>query len=183
MKKLTLALALSAAATFANGPISAQTFQNGPYYANPSWDQQIPAGQRFIVLSNWNNDAVLDRETGLVWQRDPALFSSPNEWTRVLSECRNVSTGNRLGWRLPSEEELASLIDPTQSSPALPAGNPFQDIQVGAGDLYWTASTYELDAGAGYVVNFSQGVLNIAPKGNAEFAWCVRGGSGAQNPQ
>jgi hypothetical protein len=44
---------------------------NGSYYANPSWDQELPAAQRFIVLSNLNNEAVLDRETGLVWQRTP----------------------------------------------------------------------------------------------------------------
>ena len=71
MKKSALALALLATATFANAPVKAQTFQNGPYYPNPSWDQQIPAPQRFIVLSNWGNAAVLDRETGLVWQRSP----------------------------------------------------------------------------------------------------------------
>src|SRR5262245_31179385 len=58
---------------FAIGSIAAngfaQTTAPGPYYATPSWDQQLPVGQRFIVLSNWNNFAVLDRETGLVWQR------------------------------------------------------------------------------------------------------------------
>src|SRR5262249_15328144 len=41
---------------------------NGPYYAEPSWDQMLPASTRFIVLSNFNSEAVLDRETGLVWQ-------------------------------------------------------------------------------------------------------------------
>jgi hypothetical protein len=61
----------SAITILTSGPVSAQTSMNGPYYANPSWDQQFPAAQRFIVLSNWNNEAVLDRETGLVWQRNP----------------------------------------------------------------------------------------------------------------
>ena len=53
----------------------AQTTAPGPYYATPSWDQQLPAATRFIVLSNWNSAAVLDRETGLVWERSPALTS------------------------------------------------------------------------------------------------------------
>ncbi|HEY2920960.1 MAG TPA: hypothetical protein VGK77_18415, partial [Candidatus Binatia bacterium] len=52
---LTMALAAS--------PAKAQTTAAGPYYANPSWDQQLPASTRFIVLSNWASAAVLDRET------------------------------------------------------------------------------------------------------------------------
>ncbi len=72
MKHLIPALAAAAALALGNGPAGAQLFQNGPYYANPSWAQQIPAAQCFIVLSNWGNAAVLDRETGLVWERSPS---------------------------------------------------------------------------------------------------------------
>jgi hypothetical protein len=61
---LPLLTALCAAA-------SAQTVANGPYYATPSWDQTLPAATRFVVLSNMNAEAVLDRETGLVWRKTP----------------------------------------------------------------------------------------------------------------
>jgi|SRR5262249_8694651 len=57
----------------------AATTATGSYYANPSWDQQLPAATRFIVLSNWVDSnfpaggaAVLDRETGLVWEISPS---------------------------------------------------------------------------------------------------------------
>src|ERR1044071_6059779 len=52
---------ISLAATLAR----AQTTSAGPYYATPSWDQTLPVATRFIVLSNFNSEAVLDRETGL----------------------------------------------------------------------------------------------------------------------
>lgn len=58
----------------------------GPYYATPSWDQQLPAASRFIVLSNWNAEAVLDRETGMVWQRQPAVREEENASAQVF--CR-----------------------------------------------------------------------------------------------
>src|SRR5688500_11468228 len=62
----------------------AQTVAPGPYYATPSWDQTLACNTiatcpRFIVLSNMNSDAVLDRETGLVWERAPSTFP-PLSW-------------------------------------------------------------------------------------------------------
>jgi hypothetical protein len=180
MKKSLFGLA-SAITILASGSVSAQTSMNGPYYANPSWDQQLPAAQRFIVLSNWNNEAVLDRETGLVWERQPV--SDKFDWFSALVQCRPHLTGNRRGWRLPSYEELTSLIDGTQSNPALPTGHPF--LGVGASDVFWTASQYEPDVKLAWTVNFFD-LTNVATAvlktpGVARF-WCVRGGSATANP-
>ena len=47
----------------------------GPYYAEPAWDRKMGAG-RFLILTNWNSEAVLDKETGLVWE-------SPRRWRRL----------------------------------------------------------------------------------------------------
>ena len=59
--------------------VNAQTVGAGPYYATPSWDQTLPSNTRFIVLSNMNSAAVLDRETGLVWERAPMRPRSPGK--------------------------------------------------------------------------------------------------------
>ena len=141
------------------------------------------------MLSNWNNEAVLDRETGLVWERSPVSVLRTG-WFDAISGCDGLIVANRLGWRLPSAQELTSLIDPTQSSPALPAGSPFQGVVgIGSlGSLYWSAASTETDASFAKAVDFSNGSITSITKiptlpilQGARF-WCVRGGSSVSNP-
>src|SRR5262247_1142304 len=73
-------------------PAAAQTLAPGPYYATPSWDQSLLPSTRFIVLSNFNNEAVLDRETGLVWERSPSTDHSA--WFFAILHC----AGRAQGW-------------------------------------------------------------------------------------
>src|SRR5262245_66120666 len=100
----TLALVGVGAAWLIATPIHAQTTGVGPYYATPSWDQTLPSNTRFIVLSNMASAAVLDRETGLVWERSPS--TSTGDWGSALFHCINLNTGGRMGWRLPTVQEL-----------------------------------------------------------------------------
>jgi hypothetical protein len=179
MKKSLLAVA-SAITILASGSVSAQTPMNGPYYANPSWDQQLPAAQRFIVLLNWNNEAVLDRETGLVWQRTPEVVTKSKNYLNAIDACWETSTGGRKGWRLPAPEELMSLVDPTQViNPALPIGHPF--LQVFPPGQYWTIGTISPTNGGGFNFNFGMpGGAFIGFADQSAFlsgVWCTRGGS------
>ena len=177
------------------GPAQAVT-SAGPYYAEPSWDQQLDCTTmatcpRFIVLSNWADTshpsggaAVLDRETGLVWERRPngGFFS----WSNAQKWCNQLKLGNRMGWHLPTIQELASLVDPSQSNPALPAGNPF--IDVNSSD-YWSATTVATDTSFAWFVYFGVSAAMDHVFSNRDktdsthnFVWCVRGGQGV-DPQ
>jgi hypothetical protein len=164
---------------FAPRPADAQTVAPGPYYANPSWDQKLQCDTqatcpRFIVLSNWNSDAVLDRETGLVWEKSPS--TSTVNFSGAVRRCNTLTVGNRKGWRLPTIQELASLVDPTQNTPALPAGHPFSNVLTS--NTYWSAN--HRDDSVGWVVFFLNGGAVDVFFG--QIPWCVRGGQGV-NPQ
>ncbi|PYM51037.1 MAG: hypothetical protein DME14_03980 [Candidatus Rokuibacteriota bacterium] len=154
---------------------------NGFYYPTPSWDQKLPGSARFVLLSDWNNEAVLDRETGLVWQKAPDAFKT--SWTLNDQFCNinNPSRGNRFGWRLPTSSELTSLIEwqngVVGSFIILPPGHPFVLPSV-QGDRYWTSDQFP-----------SNRVLIVTDEGNGHFSiavtpdvlvpglgWCVRGG-------
>lgn len=53
--------------------------------STPSWDQTLPSATRFIVLSNFASAAVLDLETGLVWERPPSTTS--RTWSDAQYHC------------------------------------------------------------------------------------------------
>jgi hypothetical protein len=168
---------------------NAQTISNGPYYATPSWDQKLQCDTqatcpRFIVLSNWNNEAVLDRETGLVWERSPGILPGTSTlavtWDPARA-CVGKNVGGRKAWRLPSVQELASLVDPSVGfpGPSLPAGHPFMNVQQG---FYWSATTLANSPAVAdsslfaWAIDFTDGGLSVLAKTTSRFVWCVRAG-------
>ncbi|HEX4969212.1 MAG TPA: DUF1566 domain-containing protein [Nitrospiraceae bacterium] len=140
------------------------------------WDKAMPASQRFVVLAAFNNDAVLDKETGLVWEKSPqsAAVSLPN----ARLACANKAVGGRKGWRLPALPELASLVDPSVASPgpALPSGHPFAGVQSAN---YWSASAHVDNPTLMWGVGFSNGAALGVSKAFDQRVWCVRGGMNA----
>ena len=169
------AVGLVAAAALALGAGPAVADAVGPYYATPSWDQTLPASTRFIVLLNWNSDAVLDRETGLVWEKSPD--TTTGSWDQAHVHCRFLTVGSRKGWRLPTAQELLTLID--MSVLGLPLGHPFINAPVSA----WTATSTLNPVGiAAFQVILSgvnAGITDPLLKSLTTIrSWCVRGGSG-----
>lgn len=137
-----------------------------------NWDKVLPADTRFVILPAFNNAAVRDNETGLVWEKAPSLTSAA-DWVQANSNCIDKSIANRKGWRLPSAVELATLIDMSQTNPTLPTGHPFTL----PGTSFWSATTYEPDRNIAWGVEFIHGYVSVVlyKNGTGGFAWCVRG--------
>jgi hypothetical protein len=147
----------------------------------PAWSQILPAADRFQLVMG--GAAVLDKETGLVWVQSPDT-TFPDWWIAQQS-CINSPVGGRMGWRLPTIQELTSLVDPTQSLPALPSGHPF-NVQSSLSSFYWSATTNANPAFStshAWGVNLgSGGVSPGVAKTSGFLVWCVRGGQGV-DPQ
>ena len=141
----------------------------------PTWDQVIPdAADRFKLVMG--GAAVLDKETGLVWEK--VLQQYNLAWGEAVFVCYQRLVGGRTGWRLPAVEEIFSLIDVTHTFPALPPGHPF--ILPPAYSSVWSASTDAFDSSLAWSVDLFAGMLVAGNKssGPARLAWCVRGGRG-----
>jgi hypothetical protein len=145
----------------------------------PAWSHKLPASERFVLVLD--GEAVLDKETGLVWEKAPAPDFIPKSWESSVAHCLTLSKGGRRGWHIPTAEQLLSLVDPTTQYPslALPNGHPFGYVD--RSFYYWSSTTSSNDPGRAWLVKFiNEGFSNIstAYKGpeTSALVWCVRGG-------
>ena len=142
-----------------------------------------PAGcdsSRFECLEAFNNDLVLDRETGLVWERDTGTEVIASGWDQARSACASTRhegpSGYRRGFRLPTYEELQSLVQDFVGPPPLPPGHPFILV---TDDFYWTATSTFTTTASAFKFDGTIGTSSIdESKSNTHAIWCVRGGQG-----
>ena len=72
----------------------------------PTWSQVLPASERFELVMG--GQAVLDKETGLVWEQSPdGTFYLPGT-IALEGSCTAKTVGGRKGWRAPTTEELGA---------------------------------------------------------------------------
>jgi len=88
-----------------------------------TWEDPVQPHKRFTELKSYSDQAVRDSETSLVWEKVPE--TGGQDWATAQSQCNTKTVGNRKGWRLPTIQELASLVDPGATDPSLPSGHPF----------------------------------------------------------
>jgi len=136
--------------------------------AVPAWAQVLPAEQRFVLVMG--GGAVFDKETGLVWEQSPQ--TTTHQWSDARWECMSRTVSGRKGWRLPAVNELASLIDMTNTDPALPIGHPFSNVLP---SHYWSATTDADIPTLAWDGHFGNGEVSRNTKGSFCFVWCVRG--------
>jgi hypothetical protein len=147
----------------------------------PTWSQILPADERFELVMG--EAAVLDKETGLVWAADANLFGKKT-WDEAIYYCADqVDLGGRKGWRLPTREELASLLDASETEPALPLGydSYFSNVQFGGGQhgQYWSSTPrhgFEANPRAWYV-DMGTSAVNNSPQDFLKYVWPVRSGN------
>ncbi len=115
-------------------------------------------------------EVVVDRVTGLLWQRqvDAALRS----WEEATSHCACLALAGHDDWRLPTRMELVSIVDYTRDSPAIdPTAFPGT-----APAWFWTSSRWADDASFAWYIYFENGFSNFIDHTARYRTRCVRGG-------
>jgi hypothetical protein len=123
-----------------------------------------------------DQQVILDRSTGLVWPRVAGVTTAP--WEQANDNCSTLNLANAMGWRLPGVQELASLLDPANSHPALPTGSGFQVVTETSPYLYWSSTTAVGNVNNAMGVTFDSAGVAADAKLALHRYWCVRGGQG-----
>jgi len=108
---------------------------------------------------------VKDKLLKVVWGK---TLPERMTWEKAKEACEKLGKG----WRLPTVNELFSLVDRSKYSPAIDK-DMFPDTQ---SSYYWTSETY---AGNGYyawIVTFYDGYVFYGDKTNVYYVRPVRSG-------
>lgn len=128
----------------------------------------LVAGERFALVHG--GEAVQDAKTGLIWERAPDVFHGT--WGEAPAHCAASRTGGQRGWRVPTVDELKSLIDAEQHDPSLPSGHPFLNIKSA---IYWTSTPSTTDDIIAWHISFLSGEAVTDQKSQTRRVWCVLG--------
>ena len=113
--------------------------------------------------SGGNRDVVIDRTSGLMWQKKPDGVE--RNWKDAKLYCQKLSLGGYSDWRLPNESVLMKMIK-----------NKMMFASSLRNNYYWSSTVSNPTSWATYV-NFGYGDKGVAWKGSGMYVRCVRGGN------
>jgi hypothetical protein len=113
--------------------------------------RQLPAEHYSVTES-----LVVDNYTGLTWQRGHSGASASLSFDEATDYCEALSLAGR-AWRLPSLNELASLVDDVPSGDVSPAIDHDVFPETAPDALYWSQSSYGTNTAEHWTLNFKDG--------------------------
>ena len=128
------------------------------------WSETLNFELSDITVARFTDNGdgtVTDLKTMLMWFKDASVLEG-YMYMEAVDACTMYPIWSFAGyddWRLPSMPELMSLIDKSQSDPALPPDNPFVNVQ----ERYWSTHEFGSYKDWHYVMNMDSG--------DWQFAW------------
>jgi formylglycine-generating enzyme required for sulfatase activity len=120
--------------------------------------------ERFKDLKN---GIILDHKTGLQWQ---AKAQKQMPWQEARNYAKSLRLGKYADWRLPTIEELETLLNREKYDPA-------SDFPNMSNYHFWSSSSYAYNLSYAWVVDFYLGYVSNNDKTYGSYARCVRSGS------
>jgi hypothetical protein len=118
-------------------------------------DFAVPPPKQYTAA----NGEVTDNYTGLIWQQTDS--STPSgaavvPWSDAASYCASLNLNGHT-WRVPSINELATLVDEAHVAPAINK-TMFPNTRYGSysNNWYWASTAYGT-SGYGWAINFDDG--------------------------
>jgi len=119
---------------------------------------------RFVVKQG----TVFDRLTNLYWLKNGDAGPGTMNWQEALDRVKSITeplAETSLQWRLPTINELESLVDCSNHTPALPADHPFVNIK----DVYWSSTTSFFEPDWAWALYLNKGATGVGFKQDKGF--------------
>jgi len=137
-------------------------------------------GLSYFVYADFSraNGVVKDSLTRLQWQdnySDNGEETKRVEWIEAIEYCENLVLAGENDWRLPSINELSSIVDYSRQEPSL--NSMFEYVEFDRFDTYWSSTTFSGYSGNfAWRVYFSYGYQYYGTKAYSGYVRCVREG-------
>lgn len=118
------------------------------------------------ITRNKNTYLVKDTDTQLEWQDNE--ISKKMSWNAAVKHCKNLSYRGH-GWRLPSKEELFTIVDRDNAYPAI--NSEFRKTGL---SYYWTSTPFIGNKNAFWGIGFAGGTQFYGYDSYKSHARCVR---------
>ncbi|WP_203368593.1 DUF1566 domain-containing protein [Cysteiniphilum marinum] len=124
------------------------------------------------------NDTEYDKLTGLMWVKDGNATGQKN-WNQATSYAKNLTLCGYNDWRLPTINELKSLVN--YSDTVSPANwlnaNGFSNIQTNGywNNGYWSSTVYSTSGGLAWNVSMDNGYVDYYYQTSNNYVLPVRG--------
>jgi hypothetical protein len=134
-----------------------------------SVDAAAPAGHYVVAAGNGTgNGTVYDTKSKLTWQQ--TVSSTRYSWAEAKTYCAGVGASlGGAGWRVPTVKELLSIVDFSQTSPAIDR-NAFPSTPA---EGFWSSSPFAGSSSAAWSVYFGGGASDNVVS-NTLSVRCVR---------
>ena len=122
-------------------------------------------------LTDNGNGTVTDNVTGLVWQQEDT--DTKYTWEEAMTCCEDTLTlAGYSDWRLPSREELVSIVDYDTFNPSIDS-TTFPNTNI---SYHWSSATSANNTSYAWIVNFYNGYVTYTNKSYNNYVRCVRDG-------
>jgi len=105
-----------------------------------------------------------------IWQDNEGVKTTSLSWAKATEFCENLTIESYNDWRLPSKEELGSIVD-KNNKPTI--NKAFQNIKAAH---YWSKSVYKNSKYYVWIVDFNTGVSGGYSKEKIALVRCIRDG-------
>ena len=131
--------------------------------------------QSFTVKTISGKNIVVDNNTGLEWQQ--TISEDSFIWKDALSHCENLEYGGYSDWRLPTPQELLTIVDNSKYALTIDS-TYFPNMK----NTFWTGQENSGDTSRGFYFSaYYGGVWRDKLKTETSNVICVRGNELAQS--